>query len=138
MSDIYRPKGAKLFTEFREFALKGSLLDIAVAFVLGVAFATVMNSLVEDVIMPIVAAMAGQPDFSDLTLEIGTSEVRYGAFINAVIAFLLVAVALFFFVIKPVNAMRRRFAREEAIEEAAPSEEAVILAEIRDELRRRP
>ena len=127
-----------MIKEFREFALTGSLLDIAVGFVLGAAFATVMTSLVADVITPLIAAVAGQPDFSALTVQIGESEIRYGSFLNAVIAFLLVALALFFFVVKPANAMRARYAKEEAIEEEAPTEEAVILAEIRDELRRRP
>lgn len=127
-----------MIKEFREFALTGSLLDIAVGFVLGAAFATVMTSLVADVITPLIAAVAGQPDFSALTVQVGESEIRYGSFLNAVIAFLLVALALFFFVVKPANAMRARYAKEEAIEEEAPTEEAVILAEIRDELRRRP
>ncbi len=126
-----------MLKEFREFALKGSLLDVAVGFVLGAAFATVMTSLVSDVITPLIAAVAGQPDFSALTVSIGTSEIRYGSFLNAVIAFLLVALALFFFVVKPANAMRARYAKEEAIEEAAPSEEVALLTEIRDELRRR-
>lgn len=137
MSGPERSKGANLIKEFREFALKGNLLDIAVGFVLGAAFATVMTSLVNDVIMPVVAAVVGQPDFRNLTLEIGTSEIRYGAFINTVVAFLLVALALFFFVVKPANAMRARYAKEEEVEEAGPSEEAALLAEIRDELRRR-
>lgn len=126
-----------MIKEFREFALQGSLLDVAVGFVLGVAFATVMTSLVEDVITPLVAAVAGQPDFSQLTFGIGASEIRYGSFLNAIIAFLLVALALFFFVVKPANAMRARFTKEEEADEAAPSEEAVLLAEIRDELKRR-
>lgn len=126
-----------MLKEFREFALKGSLLDVAVGFVLGAAFATVMTSLVSDVITPLIAAVAGQPDFSALTVSIGESEIRYGSFLNAVIAFLLVALALFFFVVKPANAMRARYAKEEAIEEAAPSEEVALLTEIRDELRRR-
>lgn len=133
-----RPKGVKLFKEFREFALKGSLLDVAVGFVLGAAFATVMTSLVENVLTPLIAGIGGQPDFSALVLEVGEAEIRYGLFLNALIAFILVAIALFFFVVKPANAMRNRFAREEAVEDAGPSDEAVLLAEIRDELRRRP
>ena len=100
-----------MIKEFREFALKGSLLDVAIGFVLGAAFATVVTSLVEDIIMPIVAALVGQPDFSMLTIDIGSSEIRYGNFLNAVIAFLLVALALFFFIVKPVNALRARMTR---------------------------
>lgn len=127
-----------MIKEFREFALKGSLLDVAVGFVLGAAFATVVTSLVDDIIMPIVAGIFGQPDFSALVLEVGSAEIRYGLFINALVAFLLVALALFFFVIKPVNAIRARFATTDDADEAGPSQEAVLLAEIRDELRRRP
>ncbi|HEX6945917.1 MAG TPA: large conductance mechanosensitive channel protein MscL [Acidimicrobiia bacterium] len=128
-----------MIKEFREFALKGSLLDVAVGFVLGAAFATVVTSLVDDVIMPIVAGIFGAPDFSELAVQVGEAEIRYGNFINAVIAFLLVALALFLFIVKPMNALRARFAKGEvAEEEVAPSPEAALLAEIRDELRRRP
>ena len=125
-----------MIKEFREFALKGSLLDVAVGFVLGAAFATVVTSLVEDVITPLIAGIFGAPDFSELSIRVGESEIMYGNFLNAVIAFLLVALALFFFVVKPVNSIKARFAKEEEAEEAAPSDEAVPLAEIRDELRR--
>ena len=125
--------------EFKEFALQGNLLDIAVGFVLGAAFATVVTSLVDDIVMPIVAGIAGQPDFSALSVTIGDAEIMYGNFINALVAFLLVALALFLFIVKPMNALRARMARgEEVVEEVAPSPEVALLAEIRDELRRRP
>lgn len=81
--------------EFKDFALKGNLLELAVAFVLGVAFAAVVTSLVDDVIMQLVAAVVSEPDFSDLTFAVGDGEVRYGAFLTALASFLVVALALF-------------------------------------------
>ena len=84
-----------MIREFREFALKGNLLELAVAFVLGVAFAAVVTSLVEDVIMNLVAAIVGKPDFSDLTFKIGDGTIRYGAFLTALATFLIIAFVLF-------------------------------------------
>jgi large conductance mechanosensitive channel len=84
--------------EFREFALKGNLLELAVAFVLGLAFAAVVTSLVDDVIMQIVAAIFGKPDFSDLTFSIGDGVIRYGSFLTAVVTFLIIAWVLFLIV----------------------------------------
>lgn len=125
-----------MIKEFREFALKGSLLDVAVGFVLGVAFATVVASLVEDLLTPLIAAVAGQPDFSTLAISIGDTEIRYGSFLNAVISFLLVALALFLFVVKPYNTLKRRFGGDTDATLEAQTEEIVLLTEIRDALRR--
>ena len=87
-----------MLREFKEFALKGNLLDLAIAFVLGVAFAAVVNSLVDDVIMNIVAALIGKPDFSDLTFSIGDGVIRYGSFLTALATFLIIAYVLFLIV----------------------------------------
>ena len=87
-----------MLREFREFALKGNLLDLAVAFVLGLAFAAVVTSFVDDVIMQLVAAIIGKPDFSDLTFSIGDGEIRYGAFLTALVTFLIIAFVLFLIV----------------------------------------
>ena len=87
-----------MIREFREFALKGNLLELAVAFVLGVAFAAVVTSLVDDVIMQIVAAVIGKPDFSDLTFSIGDGVIRYGSFLTAVVTFVIIAWVLFLIV----------------------------------------
>jgi large conductance mechanosensitive channel len=84
-----------MLREFRDFALKGNLLELAVAFVLGVAFSAVVTSLVDDVIMALIGAIFGEPDFSELTLSIGDGVVRYGAFLTAVTSFLLIAGTLF-------------------------------------------
>jgi large conductance mechanosensitive channel len=122
-----------MIKEFKEFAFKGNLLDVAIGFVLGVAFATVVTSLVADVLTPLIGAVFGQPDFSTLSFRIGEGVILYGNFINALISFLLVGLALFLFVVKPYNALKaRQNSGEEP--ELEPSEEILLLREIRDAL----
>jgi large conductance mechanosensitive channel len=121
-----------LSTEFRDFVLRGNVIDLAVAVVLGAAFGAVVTSLVKDLLTPLIAMIFGEPDFSALSFTINGSHFNYGAFINAVIAFLSVAAAIFFFVVKPVNLLaERRRAGEELPPEAVP-EDIVLLSEIRD------
>lgn len=103
--------------EFRAFILRGNLVDLAVAVVLGTAFTAVVNALVEDLITPLVAAVGGEPNFADLTFEINGSEFLYGDFINAALTFLIVAAVMFFLVVKPVNALLDRFETEGPVEE---------------------
>ena len=91
--------------DFREFLLRGNLVDTAVGIVIGLAFAAVVTAFVADLITPIIAAIFGKPDFSSLTFTINGSHFLYGAFINAVISFVAIAAAVFFFVVKPVNAL---------------------------------
>jgi large conductance mechanosensitive channel len=105
-----------MFKEFREFILRGNLVDLAVAVVIGTAFATVVTALVTDLITPLIAAAGGQADFSRLTFELNGSEFRYGDFINALLAFLIVAAVVFFLVIKPVNALMARFQPAPAVD----------------------
>ena len=120
-----------MIKEFRDFLLRGNVVDLAVAVVIGAAFAALVNSLVADVLTPIIGAIVGKPDFSNLNFTINGSEFNSGNFLNALIAFLSVAAAVFFFVIKPMNTLNRlRGASSE--EEASELE---LLAEIRDELR---
>ena len=95
-------------TEFKAFVLRGSLIDTAVGIVIGLAFAAVISSLVADLVTPLIAAIFGKPDFASLSFTINSSVFHYGAFINALISFVLVAIVLFFTVVKPVNAMRAR------------------------------
>jgi len=110
-----------IMKEFRAFLLRGNIIDLAVAFVLGVAFAAVVTSFVEDLLTPLIAAIFGKPDFSGLTFTINGSVFRYGAFINAVIAFVLVAAAIFFVVVKPLGAyMARRRAEVVAATKSCP------------------
>jgi large conductance mechanosensitive channel len=94
--------------DFRAFLLRGNLVDMAVAIVIGLAFVAVVTAFVADLVTPLIAAIAGEPDFSALTFTINGSEFLYGAFINAVLAFVMVALVLFFFVVKPVNALATR------------------------------
>jgi large conductance mechanosensitive channel len=94
--------------EFREFILRGNVVDLAVAVVIGAAFTAVINALVKDLITPIIAALFGEPDFGDLAFTINDSRFAYGDFLNALLTFVLVAAALFFFVIKPVNYLMAR------------------------------
>jgi large conductance mechanosensitive channel len=108
--------------EFRDFLLRGNLVELAVAFVMGLAFAAVVNSLIGNLVMPIIAAIVGKPDFSDLTFTIHRSVFRYGAFITDVVQFVAIAAAVFFFIVKPVLAILARRTSREA-EEEAPSDE---------------
>lgn len=94
-----------MLKEFREFVLRGNLVDLAVAVVIGTAFGAVITSLVRTLITPLIAAIGGQPDFSDLRFTINSSEFLYGEFINALLAFVIVAAVIFFLVIKPINAL---------------------------------
>jgi large conductance mechanosensitive channel len=102
-----------MLREFRDFLLRGNLLEIAVGLVLALAFTAVVTSLVEDLLTPLLAAIFGEPDFSGLTFTINDSTFRYGEFLNAVIAFVLVAAVLFFLVVRPVNAIVERRKRGE-------------------------
>ena len=111
-----------MLEELKNFLFRGNIVELAVAFVIGVAFASVVNSLVDNLVMPIVAMIIGKPDFSGLTFTINDAVFRYGAFITDVIQFVAIAVAVFFFVVKPVQAMLER-RRREPIEEGMPDEE---------------
>lgn len=125
-----------MLREFKDFLLRGNVVDLAIAVVLGAAFGALVASFVANLLTPLIAAIFGEPDFSQLTFTINDSTFRYGAFINALITFLTVAVAIFFFVVKPVNALmaRRNRGEEPALE---PTEDILILREIRDSLQTR-
>jgi large conductance mechanosensitive channel len=103
--------------DFRQFILRGNLVDLAVAVVIGAAFGAVVTALVKDLITPLIAAIGGKPDFSGLTFTVNDSVFRYGDFLNALIAFLLVAAVVFFLVIKPVNALLERLRTEPPVAE---------------------
>jgi len=97
---------------FREFVLRGNLVDLAVAVVMGVALGAVVSALVADLVTPLIAAIGGEPDFSGLTFTINDSQFRYGHFINALLTFLIIAAVVYFFVVKPVAALLARSATE--------------------------
>jgi large conductance mechanosensitive channel len=123
-----------MLKEFREFMLRGNVVELAVAVVIGAAFGAVIASLVEDLFTPLIAAVGGKRDFSDLTFTINGSRFRYGEFINAVLAFVVVAAVVFFLVVKPLNALAARRGKDESPE---PAEDIRLLTEIRDLLRER-
>ncbi|MDQ6614892.1 MAG: large conductance mechanosensitive channel protein MscL [Actinomycetota bacterium] len=95
-------------SEFKDFVLRGNVLDLAIAVVIGTAFGVVVNALVKDLLTPVIAAIFGKPSFSDLNFTVNHSHFLFGDFINAVIAFLSVAAAVFFVVVKPVNILTER------------------------------
>jgi large conductance mechanosensitive channel len=103
-----------LLREFRTFLLRGNLVDLAVAIVVGVAFGALVNALVADLLTPLIAAIFGKHDFSSLAFTIHKSRFLYGDFINAGVTFLSVAAAVFFFVVKPVNHLMERWKTEPA------------------------
>ncbi len=121
--------------EFREFIERGNVLDLAVAVVLGAAFAPIIDSIVTGLLTPIVAAIFGQQNFSRLAIDIGDAQILYGLIIEAILNFIFVALALFVFVVKPWNALQARRAAEPE-EDTGPSE-TELLTEIRDALRDR-
>lgn len=105
--------------EFKKFAMRGNVIDMAVGIIIGAAFGKIVNSLVEDVLMPPIGLLLGKVDFSDLKLTLADDvAIRYGAFINALISFLIVAFAVFL-LIKTINTLQERMAAKEAAEEAA-------------------
>ena len=111
-----------MIKEFRDFLLRGNLVELAVAFVMGLAFAALITSFVDNLVMPIVAMIIGKPDFSDLTFTINDAVFRYGAFLTDLIQFVAIAAAVFFFVVKPVQAMLARSQRT-PVEEGMPDDE---------------
>ena len=100
--------GRSWATEFKEFLLLGNLIDLAVAIVIGVAFTALVTAFVADIVTPIIAAIFGKPDFSSLDFTINGSRFAYGDFLNALISFVIIALVLFFLVVKPVNAWLAR------------------------------
>ena len=126
-----------MIKEFRDFILRGNVLDLAVAVIIGVAFNAIIKSLVDDIIMPIVGVLLGGVDFTTLAVTVGEANITYGNFIQAIINFLLVSLALFF-VIKSINEMQKRLSKpKEEAAPAAPPEDIVLLREIRDALKQR-
>jgi large conductance mechanosensitive channel len=101
--------------DFKEFLLRGNLVDMAVGVVIGLAFGAVVTALVADLVTPLIAAIGGKPDFAGLTFTINGSHFLYGAFINALIAFLLIAAVVYFLVVKPVNRLMAARRTEPAV-----------------------
>lgn len=104
---------------FRDFILRGNVVDLAVAVVIGAAFGAVVTSFVEDLVTPLIAAIVGKPDFSGLTFTINGSQFQYGVFINAVVSFLLIAAAIYYVIVLPMNKLNELRARGKAPEDPA-------------------
>ncbi|MEP7225224.1 MAG: large conductance mechanosensitive channel protein MscL [Actinomycetota bacterium] len=125
-----------MIKEFRDFLMRGNLVELAVAFVIGLAFAALIASFVDDLIMPIIAMIIGKPDFTGLTFTINDAVFRYGAFLTAAITFVATAAAIFFFVVKPMGAIMARLqkpAEEEVSDEERRHQE--LLAAIKGSAR---
>ena len=103
--------------DFKAFLLRGNLVDMAVGIVIGVAFAAVVAAFVADLVTPLIAAIGGQPNFADLTFTVNGSVFHYGAFINAVLSFLIIAAVVFFFVVRPVNRLMEKRRTEPDVEQ---------------------
>ena len=128
-----------MIKEFRDFVIKGNVLDLAVAVIMGVAFGAIITSLVNDIIMPIVGVLMGGVDFASLSVVIGEAVIAYGKFLQTIVNFILIALSLFL-VIKSINTMQKRLSKEKEAAPAAPaapSEDIVLLGEIRDLLKSR-
>ena len=125
----------KFISEFKEFAIKGNMLDLAIGVIIGGAFNTVVKSIVDDVIMPFVGILLGGKDFSQLSLKIGEAQIKYGMLIQNLVNFLIIAFCLFI-IVKAINSLKRKKeVVEEKVEEAKKAEDIALLEEIRDYLK---
>lgn len=120
---------------FRDFILRGNVVDLAVGVMVGAAFTAVVTALVKDLMTPFIAALIKQPDFSKLVFTIHGSQFLYGDFINALVSFLIVSATIYFFVVAPVNRLMMRFKGAPEAPKQTPEEK--LLIEIRDLLKRR-
>ncbi|HEX8581099.1 MAG TPA: large conductance mechanosensitive channel protein MscL [Acidimicrobiales bacterium] len=128
-----------MLREFKAFVMRGNVLDLAVAVILGVAFNAVVQAFADGILMNLIAAFFGQPDFNQITTDVGDGRLLTGAFLTAVVRFVIIAFALFL-VVKAFNALQERRRRGVAAPDEAPTptEEVVLLTEIRDLLRTQP
>ena len=127
-----------LLDEFKAFIMRGNVVDLAIAVVLGIAFGAVITAFIDGVLMPFIAAIGGKQDFNDVAFNVGDGRIAIGTFITAVINFVVIAAVIFFFVVKPLNWLLERRKKEEA---AVPDaiivpEDVQVLREIRDLLAR--
>ena len=135
------------FGEFKEFITRGNVMDMAVGIIIGGAFTAIVSSLVNDIIMPIIGGLTGGVNFTDYVATIGNATVTYGAFIQAIVNFILIALVLFL-IVRAMNNVKRKAEEKKKAEEAAaaaaaepeapaePSEEILLLREIRDNLKK--
>lgn len=120
--------------EFRDFAVKGNMIDLAIGVIIGAAFGAIVSSIVDDLFMPLIGILIGGIDFSGIVLQVGEARVNIGLFINALVKFTIVAFVLFL-VVKGINSLKREAAKEPVETTPAPTKEEILLTEIRDTLR---
>lgn len=125
-----------MLKEFKDFVSRGNLVEIAVGLVMALAFKAVVDAFIGGLVMPLVAAIFGQPSFDDLTFTVNGAEFLYGTVITQIVTFLAIAAALFFFVVRPLNTWHARRAAGDEPGSEAPPEDVALLREIRDLLRR--
>lgn len=111
-----------MLKEFRKFILRGNVVDLAVAVVIGAAFGAIVTALVKDLVTPLIAAIGGQPDFSRLSFTVNGSNFLYGDFINAVVSFLLISAVIFFFVVQPLNKLMTHLKPSDEVDKPAERE----------------
>lgn len=116
--------------DFKNFVLRGNMIDLAIAVVIGAAFGAVVSSLVKDLITPLIAAIGGQPDFSSLAVTIHGSKLLYGDFLNALISFIILAVVVFFLVVMPVNKLMAHMKASKSTEDPSTKKCPECLSEI--------
>jgi large conductance mechanosensitive channel len=126
-----------MIKEFRDFVLRGNVVDLAVAVVIGAAFTAVVTGFVSSFITPLIAAVGGKSDFGDLYFTINGARFTYGDFLDVLISFVVIAAIVFFFVVRPLNLLMARIERDDEPASDAPAEDVVLLTEIRDLLRAR-
>lgn len=125
----------KFFEEFKAFATKGNVVDMAVGVIIGGAFGKIVSSLVSDIIMPLIGIILGGINFTNLSITLGSAVIKYGNFLQMVIDFLIIAFSIFV-VIKIANALKREKEIEEKVEEVKKDEQIILLEEIRDLLKK--
>jgi large conductance mechanosensitive channel len=108
-----------MLKDFKAFIMRGNVIDLAIAVVIGAAFSAIVTALVKDIVTPFIAAIGGKPDFSRLVFTINGSKFFYGDFINALVSFLIIAFVVFFFIVKPLNKLHQLSARKKTPEEPA-------------------
>ena len=119
-----------MFQDFKKFILRGNLIELATAVVIGTAFTAVIKSLAENLITPLIAAIGGQPDFSKLMFSINGSQFQYGLFLNALVAFMIVATVVFFLVIQPVNKLNAAASRRKTTDDPTTKKCPDCLSEV--------
>jgi large conductance mechanosensitive channel len=124
---------------FKEFIMRGNVVELAVAVVMGAAFTAIVNALVADILLPLITAIFGKPDYANLIWTVNKSQIKYGLMLNSVISFLLVSVGVYFFIVLPINRLNDRRKRLHGVPAAAVEPtELELLTQIRDALLAQP